>query len=82
VSQACEVFIPLDSILDTEKEKKRIRKQIEKLSKDIDVLKKRLGNEKFVQKAPPHILAESRSSLHEQQALLSTLESSCAEYER
>lgn len=77
--KACEIFIPLDSILDKEKERKRIGKQIEKLSNDINVLKSRLENENFVKKAPPNIIADSNRILKEQQSLLHALEKGFAD---
>lgn len=77
--QVCEVFIPLHSILDKEKERKRLQRQIDKLCQDIDILSKRLNNKNFVDKAPLKIYEESTRTLHEHQTLLVTLEKSLME---
>jgi len=75
VNNVCEVFIPLRSIMDKEKERKRIVKQIDKLSKNIVVLKERLENKNFVAKAPEKLIEESTRTLREQEAVLDTLKS-------
>lgn len=81
VNKSCEIFIPLDSILDKEKERIRIGNQIKKLSKDIQVLKSRLNNENFAMKAPRHLVAESTHVLREHEELLQALKRGLADLE-
>ena len=58
-----ELWINLDGVLDTGKERERLTKEIEKLNKSISFLEGRLSNEAFVSKAPPHLLEKSRGEL-------------------
>ncbi len=58
-----ELWVNLEGVLDTSKERERLEKEIEKLDKSISFLQSRLGNEAFVAKAPPHLLAKSRAEL-------------------
>ncbi|WP_262696351.1 valine--tRNA ligase [Kordiimonas aquimaris] len=63
------VYLPLADLMDLDAEKARLEKNIEKLSKEADALKGRLSNEKFVAKAPEHVVAEAKEQLndHEEQ---------------
>ena len=58
-----ELWIDLEGVLDTGKERERLTREIEKADKSIGFLESRLGNEAFVSKAPPHLLAKSRGEL-------------------
>jgi valyl-tRNA synthetase len=58
-----ELWVDLAGVLDTSKERERLGREIEKLDKSIGFLEARLGNEDFVAKAPPHLLAKSRAEL-------------------
>jgi len=55
-----KVIIPLDGLVDFDEEIKRIQKTIEKLDKDINLLSKKLSNEKFVQNADEDVVAADR----------------------
>jgi valyl-tRNA synthetase len=53
-------IIPLGDLIDLEKEKQRILKQIEENKKFISSIDGRLNNEDFVSKAPPDVIAKDR----------------------
>ena len=55
-----QVFIPLEGIVDLSSEKERLKKEILKLEAEIDTVRKKLGNESFVARAPGAIVAEHR----------------------
>ena len=55
-----QVFIPLDGIVDLSAEKDRLTKEIAKLETEIETVRKKLGNESFVARAPAAIVAEHR----------------------
>ena len=55
-----QVFIPLDGIVDLSAEKERLTKEIAKLEAEIETVRKKLGNESFVARAPAAIVAEHR----------------------
>jgi valyl-tRNA synthetase len=58
-----EVLVHLRGLVDPAKEKERIDRQLKKVDKDIDVMKKRLANSKFTESAPPEVVAEARAQL-------------------
>jgi valyl-tRNA synthetase len=58
-----EVLIPLTGLIDLEEEATRLKKEIEKIRKDIDFFSRKLGNEKFVQNAPAAVLEKDRAKL-------------------
>jgi valyl-tRNA synthetase len=55
-----QVFIPLEGIVDLSAEKERLKKEIAKLEAEIEAVRKKLGNESFVARAPGAIVAEHR----------------------
>ena len=55
--------LPLADIIDVAAEKARLDKAMLKLSKEIGGLKGKLGNEKFLAKAPEAVVAENRAGL-------------------
>ncbi len=57
------VYLPLADLMDLDAEKARLEKNLEKITKEAGALKGRLGNEKFVAKAPEHVVAEAREQL-------------------
>jgi valyl-tRNA synthetase len=73
-----EVLVGLIGLVEPDKERDRITRQLKKLDKDIDGLQKRLGNPKFADKAPPEVVAEARAQLEslkaQRQRLLEALE--------
>ena len=60
-----EIFIPLAGVIDLEAEKVRLDKELQTSDKDISFLEKRLANPKYVERAPAHLVQESRDKLAE-----------------
>ncbi|UCF85445.1 MAG: class I tRNA ligase family protein, partial [Desulfobacteraceae bacterium] len=58
-----QVYVLLKGILDFEEEIKRLRKQIEKIEKDIEVSNRKLSNHGFLEKAPSEIVNEVREKV-------------------
>jgi len=56
-----EILLPLAGLIDVNEEKKRLRKEIGKVEKDVAFFDKKLSNEKFVAKAPPQVLEKDRA---------------------
>jgi valyl-tRNA synthetase len=65
----------MDSMVDADKERGRLRSQIEKLRSAIGPLQQRLGSEGFRSKASPAIIEEVQSTLREKEEQLRLLES-------
>jgi valyl-tRNA synthetase len=75
------INIPLEGIIDIEKEKARLQKEIEKTGSELSGIKTRLSKKEFVEKAPPEIVAKEKerrdeieSKLHKLSANLKMLE--------
>ena len=63
ISDGAKILIPLDELVDKEKELARLNKELEKVEKDIAMLQGKLANEKFVSKAPANIIEAERTKL-------------------
>ncbi|MFW5682269.1 MAG: valine--tRNA ligase [Phycisphaeraceae bacterium] len=60
-----DVAIYLHDVVDTDTERQRLTKRMEELEKSIRQLEGRLSNEKYVNKAPAHLVQETRDQLAE-----------------
>ena len=58
-----EMAISLEGILDLEQEKRRLEREISKLSLDIEKLENRLQNRNFVDRAPENVVQETKEKL-------------------
>ncbi|MEA5049416.1 MAG: valine--tRNA ligase [Eubacteriales bacterium] len=63
VCEGVETVIPLSSLIDPEKEKARIQKEIERVSSDIARAESKLSNEGFLAKAPQNVINEEKGKL-------------------
>ncbi|HEX5661128.1 MAG TPA: valine--tRNA ligase [Polyangiales bacterium] len=59
-AEGITVHMSLEGLLDTEKEKERVGRELAKVEKDLAVLEKKLGNESFVARAPADVVAKDR----------------------
>ncbi len=55
------LILPIAGVIDLDAERKRLKKVIEKLDKDIQGIDAKLCNEKFVQNAPEDVINEQKS---------------------
>jgi valyl-tRNA synthetase len=62
VAQDVEFAIPLEGMLDLDAEHRRLRREIERLDQDMEIQKRKLSNPSFVAKAPPAIVAKTRTA--------------------
>jgi len=58
VTPVAEVYVPLEGVIDIDKEKERLEKQIAKARKELDAKKKKLSNKNFLEKAKKEIVEE------------------------
>ncbi len=71
-----DVVIPLMGLVDFEEEIKRIKKNVEKIQKDIQLLNRKLGNEEFVKNAPPDVVEQDRLHIGQLKSQLESLQES------
>ena len=76
-----EAFLPLAGLVDLEKEKARLNKQLKQLEKDVEGLAKRLSSPGFKDKAPAEVLAKAENELMDKTAALATVKKSIADIE-
>jgi valyl-tRNA synthetase len=67
------LILPIAEIIDLDKERARLRKEIEKLTSDIGKIDMKLSDEKFVNNAPEDIIAEQRSRKANAEAIMQKL---------
>jgi valyl-tRNA synthetase len=60
VAEGVTILVPLTGLVDVEKEKERVARELGKVEKDLAVLDKKLGNESFVARAPAAVIAKDR----------------------
>ena len=65
VQEGVEAYLPLAGLIDPEKERQRLEKQNEKLTKEILKLSARLEAKGFVDKAPAAVVEKAKSELAE-----------------
>jgi valyl-tRNA synthetase len=58
-----EVLVSLKGHVEPGKEQERLDREVKRVSKDIDVMEKRLANQNFVANAPAEVLSEARALL-------------------
>ncbi|HHU6749516.1 TPA: valine--tRNA ligase [Staphylococcus pseudintermedius] len=60
VVAAGEVILPIEGLIDMDKELERLEKDLQKWQKELDRVNKKLSNDNFVNKAPEHIINEEK----------------------
>ncbi len=60
IVEGAKIFMPMDELIDTEKEIARLTKEKERLEAEIDRVEKKLANKGFVEKAPAKLIEEEK----------------------
>ncbi len=76
ISDAIEVFVPLEGLIDFASERARLEKEIGKLKDDKSRREKRLSEENFVSRADPEIVEEEKARVAEAALKISRMEES------
>ncbi len=69
-----EVYIPLEDLIDIEKEIERLEKEMKNLQKELNRVNGKLSNEGFVSKAPESVIEEERGKLAKYQEMFDKVE--------
>jgi valyl-tRNA synthetase len=74
------VYLPLEDLVDLEKEKERLLKEKERLTKELARSKGMLSNEKFLSKAPEAKVKEERDKLASYEQMMAQVEERLASF--
>ncbi len=69
-------YLPLSELVDLDKERERIGKELEKNRGFLENQRKKLANENFVSRAPANVVAAERDRAEKLEALIANLEES------
>ncbi len=81
VIEGAELLVPLKGIINTEAELKRLNREREKILKTRVGAEKKLGNEKFLSRAPADVVAKERLKVEEAAGLLQKIDQAIARIE-
>jgi valyl-tRNA synthetase len=76
VTSDAKLYMPMEQLIDFEKELARIAKDKERVQREIASAEQKLSNEAFTSRAPEKVVNEQREKLAKSQALLHQLEDS------
>ncbi len=80
VTHSARIFIPMDELVDKEKELARLNKEKEKVQKDIDFLSNKLNNQGFLAKAPEKLIEAEKAKLAKAQEKMDKIMQSIQAY--
>jgi len=63
VVQGAQLFVPLEGLIDKEKERARLEKELQRLQGLVSGIEKKLANKNFVEKAPQQVVENEREKL-------------------
>jgi valyl-tRNA synthetase len=69
-----EILVPMAGLIDKDAELARLRREIEKLEKELSRIQGKLGNASFVDKAPAEVVAKEKDKLQKLQQALEKLQ--------
>jgi valyl-tRNA synthetase len=72
------LVLPLAGIIDLDKERARLTKEIEKNASEVEKIDRKLGNAQFLEKAPDDVVEEQRERRSEAQAAIEKLQQALA----
>ncbi len=78
VAEGVTVLVPLAGLVDLDKERDRLERELKKVDKDLTGVEKKLGNASFVDRAPPEVVDKERARLESLRAEKTQLEAALA----
>jgi valyl-tRNA synthetase len=76
VTDSARVFIPMGELVDVEKERERLTKEMTAAQNDFEFVKRQLDNKKFVAKAPPEQVEKAREKLQKAEEKMNKIKES------
>jgi len=74
-----ELFIPLADLINIDEEIARLKKELDKYTKEVERVEKKLGNPGFVGKAPAHVIEEEKAKAQDYSDKRAAVEARIAE---
>jgi len=74
VVQGMELFVPLAGLIDLSKEIDRLERQIQDMNGRLSAVSRKLGNKKFVERAPKNVISHERDKMQKYESDLSKLQ--------
>jgi len=81
VVDGSEIYVPLEGLIDFEKEKERIQKEIGRTEGFLKGVRKKLANKKFVENAPEAVVEKERQKMGDAETNLQKLKAQLSEFE-
>lgn len=81
VVKGSEIFIPLEGVIDLDKERERIQDEIERLEGFLKTVNKKLTNDQFIENAPDEIVQRERDKKEDTETTLDKLKEILIELE-
>lgn len=78
ITDSARIFIPMDELIDKEKEFARLNKEKKFCERDIQMITGKLSNEGFLSKAPEKVVAQEREKLASAKERMAKIEQSLA----
>ncbi len=75
VVKDCDIYIPLEGLIDLGVERNRLEKEIARISNSLEGVRKKLSNEGFVAKAPAEVIERERAKMKDWENSLGKLKS-------
>ncbi len=70
VIDGTEIYLPLSDLIDYEKEIERLEKEKSRLDGELNRVNNKLGNEKFISKAPESVINDEKEKLEKYQSMM------------
>jgi valyl-tRNA synthetase len=74
VVKGCDIFVPLEGLIDIEVERTRIEKELSRILNSFNGVRKKLANENFVAKAPAEVIERERQKMSDWEKALVKLQ--------
>jgi valyl-tRNA synthetase len=65
VMSGLQIFLPVEGLVDVEKEVERIKREMSKVSKDVELSQKKLSNPEFLERAPEEVVEKEKEKFEE-----------------
>ena len=79
VAGAVQAFVPLAGVVDIDAERARLKKRVDEATKDLSQAERKLGDDRFRERAPAAVVAKEEAKADEARALIEKLDAQLAE---